>query len=119
MWDILFDRYNFKINFAYKDFQWESEASGTARVTVVIIGLSKKPLEHKRLFSFEEKKLIEENPKYMSPYLIGSDTELPIVRKSRSKLNNLPIIVKGSQPRDGGNYIFTDDEKTYFSCTRT
>ena len=114
LWRILFDKYHLEINFAYKDFKWESAARGRATVTVVIIGLSKKFLKHKRLFSFKEPELIEENPKYISPYLLGSDTELPIVKKSSSKLNDLPEICKGSQPRDGRNYIFTENEKTNF-----
>lgn len=114
LWDILFDRYNFEINFAHKDFQWESEGRGRATVTVVIIGLSKNHQESKRLFSIKNGKSEEENPEYISPYLIGNNTKLPIVKKSRSRLNNLPTIRKGSQPRDGGNYIFTHNEKSDF-----
>ena len=41
LWPILFDRLNLEIDFAYRPFEWESEARGKASVYVVIIGLSK------------------------------------------------------------------------------
>jgi hypothetical protein len=114
LWDILLGKYNFKINFVFKDFKWKSDARGAATVTVVIIGFSKTSMDKKRLFYLAENKIVEENPKYISPYLIGSDIELPIVRKTSSSLNNLPTIIKGSQPRDNQHYIFTHDEKRSF-----
>ena len=56
----------------------------------------------------------EENPRYILPYLIGSDESLPIVSESPKSLNNLPKIKMGSKPIDGGHYIFTDVEKNDF-----
>lgn len=114
LWNILFDKYNLKINFAYKEFKWKSEARNKAIVRVVIIGLSKNNEEKKRLFHYIDEKIIEKNPIHISPYLIGSDHQLPLVKNTSKSLNGFTKVIKGSQPRDNGHYIFTDDEKMKF-----
>jgi len=114
LWPILFDKYGLNINFAHTQFKWQSEARGKAAVIVVIIGLSKSNKNKKRLFHYDAKKIIEENPKYISPYLIGSNEYLPIVKETPKLLNGLPKIVMGSKPIDDGHYIFTDNEKSEF-----
>lgn len=114
LFDILFERYNLKIDFAHQEFTWESEAPGKAAVTVVIIGFSKLGKKPKRLFFHnKDKEILEENPKVISPYLIGSDRQLPVVKMSSKILNNLPVIIKGSQPRTK-LLIFTTEEKNEF-----
>jgi len=114
LWPILFEKYGLDINFAYNEFKWESDSKGKATVNVIIVGLSKKNELKKRLFHEEDKTIIEENPKYISPYLIGSDEELPIVTETSNAINKLPKMIMGSQPIDDGNYIFSDEEKNEF-----
>ena len=114
LWPILSD-VGIEINFAYKSFKWDSEAKGKAQVTVTIIGFGKESNHKKRLFHYDEDgKPIEENSKFISPYLIGSDTVLPIVKESHKPLNKLPDLIIGTQPIDGGHYIFTDEQKNKF-----
>ena len=88
-----------------------SEAKGKAQVIVIILGLSKDDRSVKRLFDNNN---IEKNPKHISPYLIGTDHVLPLVQNSKKLLNKLPLMKDGSKPVDGGNFIFTDDEKNEF-----
>ena len=114
LWSTLLEKHGLKLNFAHRQFKWESEARGKAAVIVVILGLAKYNMMKKRLFHYDAGKLIEENPKFISPYLVGSNEELPIVNETSKRLNNLPPIVMGSKPIDGGHYIFTDDEKKEF-----
>jgi len=114
LFDLLFEKYNLKIDFAHQAFKWESEAPGKANVIVVIVGFSKIGKHPKRLFFYnDDKEILEKNPKFISPYLIGSDKQLPVVRMSSQILNNLPQIIKGSQPRTK-LLIFTTEEKHEF-----
>ncbi len=79
-------------------------------MAVVIIGLSKQKPNKTRLFDG----IIETNPSYISPHLIGSNIPLPIVKSASKNLNGLPRAVMGTKPADNGNYIFTDEGKTEF-----
>jgi hypothetical protein len=112
--DILFKNLGLHINFAHKQFKWTSEARGKAHVTVIILGLSKIDKKEKRLFYEKNKISLEESPKIISPYLIGMSKQLPVVKKISKPINNLPSMVTGSKPVDGGNYIFSKDEKKEF-----
>lgn len=114
LWPILLEKYGLSINFAYDDFKWESESRGKAAVIVIILGLSKKNMTEKRLFHYDKQGIIEEKPKSISPYLIGTSKVLPIVKETSKPLNGLPPIKMGSKPIDGGHYIFTESEKNEF-----
>ena len=114
LWPVLFDRYNVNIIFAHKSFKWKSEAKGKAQVTVVIIGLAKNFVGRKQLFHYDGEKIIEERPKHISPYLVGSTTLLSIVKKANNPLNGLPSIRLGSKLVDWGHYVFNDEEKNNF-----
>ena len=116
LWPILLEKYNLTINFAHRQFKWESEARGKAHVIVIVLGLSKNHKNKKRLFFIENKKTIEESPIYISPYLIGAAEQLPIIKETSKSLNGLPPMKMGSKPIDDGNYIFTENEKIDFLC---
>ena len=113
LWNILFS-YGLNITFAYTSFVWDSKAQGVARVTVIILGMSKNLTSKKRLFSFDGKKIVETNPKIIQPTLVGVDHVVSMVNNSTKSLNGLPEINFGTQPIDGGHYIFTDDTKREF-----
>ena len=114
LWPILLDNHGLEIIFAYKSFKWGSEIRGKAHVIVVIIGLSKKPKQVKRLFEIKHNAIIEEQCEYITPYLIATQKPFPIVKESSKPINKLPRMIMGSQPIDGGHYIFTTDEKNEF-----
>ena len=113
LWDIVYEK-GLEITFAYNSFKWESESKGKAQVIVVILGLSKKSKKQKRLFLIEDDVFTELNPKYISPYLVGSDTVLPLVKETFKSINGLPKMMLGTTPIDDGNYIFSTSEKHEF-----
>ncbi len=121
LWPILFDRYKLDIAFAHRTFAWGSDARGMAHVHVVIIGLAKRsdaPRE-KRLFSYDDPKSDPQESKHaaLSSYLFdagGLADSRVVVKESAQALNELPKLIIGSKPIDGGHYIFNADERAAF-----
>ncbi len=95
-----------EIFFAYQSFMWKNNAKNNAGVSVEIIGL-REPDNRlpKAIYSNEKKKLV----KNISPYI--TESENYFVEAANSPLNNLPRMVMGSMPRDGGNLILSEEEK--------
>jgi len=93
------------INFAYRTFVWSNEAKGKAAVHCVIIGFSFTNALHKYIYDENVKKEVTQ----INSYLV----EAPIIFiDSRSKpLCSVPPMRFGSMPRDGGGFVFTDEEK--------
>ena len=112
LWISLLEKYDLTIEFAYRPFKWGSESPGMAHVHVVIVGFGKK-IGNKRLFHTADDEIVEENPAVISPYLFGTDS-IRVVLESSKPINGLPRVKTGSKPIDGGNYIFTDEQKTEF-----
>ena len=48
----------------------------------------------------------------INPYLVEGKNF--IITKRREPICNVPQMIKGSMPNDGGNYLFTKDEKDEF-----
>ena len=111
LWPTILDDYGMRIQFAYRSFKWGSEAPGMAHVHVVIIGLGRDDVQC-RLFHTDDQTL-EENPRAISPYLV-SVKRARVVRETPKPLNGLPRMAIGSQPIDGGHYIFNDAKKKEF-----
>lgn len=106
LWGTLFEKYTLQINFAYRTFRWDSEASLKAHVHCVIVGFSLK--EHdkkKRLYENDRIKYVDN----INAYLVDAPM---IFIKSRSKpISAVPKLTKGNQPTDGGNLILSEKEK--------
>jgi type I restriction-modification system DNA methylase subunit len=114
LWNELFNRYQIKIHFAHRTFKWSNEAKGAAAVHVVVIGFANFNINEKTIFEYED---IKGEPhellvKNITPYLVeGND----IFISSRNKsICNVPEIVWGNKPVDGGHLLFTDEEKKDF-----
>ncbi|MBD2394094.1 DUF559 domain-containing protein [Cyanobacterium aponinum FACHB-4101] len=114
LWNILFNKYNIKINFAHQTFKWSNEAKNNAAVYCVIIGFSTSEKSEKRLFQYENIKSEphEINVKNINPYLV-SGANL-IIERRRQPLCKVPKIGIGNKPIDGGYYLFTSPEKEEF-----
>jgi hypothetical protein len=114
LWSALFQRYGMKIHFAHRTFSWESEARGKAHVHVVIVGFGAFENDHKHLYDYEtgqqEAQMV--GVKNISPYLVEGD-DLVIMNRT-SPLCDVPAIIKGNQPTDDGNFLFTTQEKQDF-----
>ena len=111
LWKPLMKENNAEINFAYRTFKWSNESkSKKAAVHCVIIGFSD-------YFNHKEKKIFGskvqcENIVNINPYLVNAQN---IIVTSREKpICDVPQIGIGNKPIDGGNYLFTKEEKEKF-----
>ena len=109
LWFIL-DQLGLEIQFAYKSFRWNSETHGKAGIIVIILGISKQITDQKQLYDDNTIKIVS----HITPYLNAASKKLPIVQSSSKQLNDLPDLIMGSKPIDGGHYIFTEQEKDEF-----
>jgi type II restriction/modification system DNA methylase subunit YeeA len=103
-----------KIFFAHRTFQWNNEARGKAAVHCVIIGFAGFDVSPKWLFEYEDIKGEPHKTKAqnINPYLVDAPNTLLL--NSSQSICNVPEIGIGNQPIDGGNYLFTEEEKKYF-----
>ena len=106
----------YQIAFAHQTFAWESEARGAAHVHVVIIGISQAPRARK-LFEYPD---IGADPfvrsvSNINPYLIEVETG-PIHGRSTPLAPDLPQVMYGNKPTDGGNLVVEADEITAFQA---
>jgi hypothetical protein len=114
LWNELFNKYKIKIHFAHRTFKWGNEAKGNAAVHVVIIGFANFDIDKKIIYEYEDIKgePHEVAAKNINPYLVEGK-EVLIVSRSKS-ISTTPEIVWGNKPVDGGNLLFTDEEKNDF-----
>lgn len=140
LWNHLFRQFKLKIHFAHRTFTWASEARGKAHVHVVIIGFAAFDTTNKRIYDYEGRAgsplpaasadhlpkrrarsdapyqptntITVSSAKNISPYLVeGSD--LAITNRSKP-ISDVPEMGIGNKPIDGGNYLFTPEEKADF-----
>ena len=111
IWQPLFERFNIHIDFAYRTFRWDSEADIKAHVHCVIIGFSAKGSvlggipSSKRIYISDLQSIPAKN---INAYLIDAqDTWV----NSRSKpICDVPEMIYGSKPTDGGFLFLKEDE---------
>ena len=107
LWKPMFEDLNVHIDFAYRTFQWDSEASIKAHVHCVIIGFSQATSVKKHLL-FEEGKITEaEN---INPYLVNAPTVYIESRKTPLS-KDAPIMYIGCEMKDDGYYTLSEEEK--------
>ena len=103
-----------RVNFAHRPFAWTSEASGVAHVYVVIIGFAMRDAAKKHIYEYygaggEPHEMQAVN---INGYL--ADAPDVLVESRSTPLCDVPEIVFGSMPNDGGALLFTDEEKRAF-----
>ena len=106
IWGTLTKEYQIHINFAYRTFIWDSEATEKAHVHCVIIGFSVGS-------NSNEKMLVEgDSVNYVSNinfYLVPADNIF--ITKTSKPLCGQPAMIYGSEPREGGNLILSSEER--------
>lgn len=106
LWGELFKR-GIHINFAYRTFKWNSEATEKAAVHCVIIGFATFSRNEKVLYNIKGE---EQKATNISPYLTpGANT---LVVAHTKPLCNVPRMSFGNQPRDGGHFVVSAEERT-------
>ena len=110
VWKPLFERFGIHIDFAYRTFRWDSESEQKAHVHCVIVGFSSiKSDKPKRIFTADGQTIEVSN---INPYLIDAEN---IWIESRNKpICDVPQMSSGGKPVEGGNLIFTSEEKEEF-----
>ena len=96
------------INFAHQTFIWDSEANDKAHVHCVIIGFSRFNRNNKWLYNGETSSVA----KNINPYLIDGDNT--IVRSRNKPLCDVPKMIYGNKPADGGHLIIEADDYESF-----
>lgn len=103
---------NIKIDFAYRTFRWDSEADIKAHVHCVIMGFSAKSSQNTRqkLIYINNSQSIKATN--INPYLLDADD---VIVESRNKpLCDVPPMIYGNKPADGGNLIIEPNEYDEF-----
>lgn len=108
LWKPLFES-GIHIDFAHRTFRWDSEATSKAHVHCVIVGYSCAPNSRPRRIYVDGREQIVSN---INGYLI--DAANIFVESRSNPLCHVPEIGIGNKPIDGGNYLFTEDEKVEF-----
>jgi hypothetical protein len=109
LWPLIFNDGN-AIVFAHTSFKWSNLASKNAGVTVVIVGVGRKPIAGGRIFYTDiEGAQIVQDVAAINPYLIRGGAQ--IVDPARVSLGGLGVMVKGNQPSDGGHLCLTKDAR--------
>lgn len=105
VWKPLYDRFGIHIDFAHRTFRWDSEASLKAHVHCVIVGFSiAENKASRRLFNNGTELLV----KNINAYLVATDD---VFIESRTKaINNVPKMLSGNRPTDGGYLILSSEE---------
>ena len=100
----MWERLDVCINFAWPTFRWDNEASEKAHVHCVIIGFSHN--EHERKYLYDDSGAHRCNN--INVYLADAPN---VIVSSRSKsICDVPQMIYGNKPVDGGNLIFTKVE---------
>ena len=118
LWEELFKN-GIVLNFAYRTFKWDSEATSKAAVHVVIIGFSYAPAtshwnlssqssRKKRIFDGDTVKEVSNINGYLA------DAPDVFIKSRVNPLCDVPKIGIGNKPIDGGNYLFKEDEMQEF-----
>lgn len=106
LWNDLINQ-GFKIDFAYRTFRWDNGAKGEAHVHCVIIGFSRtKRYPIKLIFTSDNQTIVAKN---INGYLCDAPDIL--IQKRNEPLPNVPVVIKGYQPTDGGFLILDDSQK--------
>ena len=106
VWKPLYDRFGIHVDFAHRTFRWDSEASLKAHVHCVIVGFSVAPnSQERRLFTSERMQIVEN----INAYLLDAPN---VFIDSRSiSICNVPQMVYGNKPTDGGFLFLTAEER--------
>ena len=104
IWKPLKELFGIHIDFAHRTFRWDSEASLKAHVHCVIVGFSNVNVP-KVIYDNDKQNKVEN----ISAYLI--DAPDIYIESRTNALCNVPKMVYGNKPVDGGFLFLTPEEK--------
>ena len=105
IWKPLKELFGIHIDFAYRTFRWDSEASQKAHVHCIIVGFSSTRSQPKLLFDGEKQSKAEN----INSYLI--DAQDIYIETRQKPLCDVPQMLNGGKPTEGGFLILTEEDK--------
>ena len=110
IWKPMFEKFGIHFDFAYRTFQWDSEASLKAHVHCVIIGFSSCECQKEKvIYLNDNNKIYTDN---INGYLLNAPNVF--IKKSSKPLCDVPQMIRGSSPVDDGNLLLTNNEKAEY-----
>ncbi len=103
IWKPLNEMFGLQIDFAYRTFQWDSEANLKAHVHCVIIGFSDGRSTCRKSPKYIFDNGLKQEAANINFYLM--DAPNVFIESRTTPLCDVPEITKGCQPTDGGNLI--------------
>jgi len=104
IWKPLKEMFGIHIDFAYRTFRWDSEASLKAHVHCVIVGFSLGGDSSKVIYDNDKQKEVN----HINAYLIDAPD---VFVESRSKsICDIPLMTTGNRPSDGGHLIINEED---------
>ena len=95
-----------RIDFAFRTFRWDSEVEIKAHVHCVIVGFScSESVKEKTIYLNDSQSIASSN---INGYLIDSPDVF--VESRKVPLSQVPEMLFGSMPNDGGNFILSEEE---------
>ena len=110
VWKPLYERFHVHIDFAHRTFIWDSEASQKAHVHCVIVGFSTKLNTKERVLYSSDRFQVVDN---INAYLVNAPDIF--VESNKKPICDVPEMVKGSSPVDGGNFFLDQEAYNLFS----
>lgn len=101
-----------RIKFAHRTFQWDSEAPGKAAVHCVIIGFTRDRAKKRRLWDYltaRSEPLEATGVRSINAYLVDGP-EILVGKRTTPLAPDLPMVDYRSKPADGGNLIITPED---------
>lgn len=109
IWKPLKQKYGVHIDFAWRTFIWDNEASQKAHVHCVIIGFSLGNSVRPFILNTDGNKV---RVNHINPYLIDADDVF--IEARQKPLADVSEMSSGGKPVEGGFFIFTEEEKESF-----
>ena len=106
IWRPLFERFGIHIDFGYRTFIWDSEASSKAHVHCVIVGFSCVHSAQTYTIYSDGTAIDAVN---INPYLV--DAETVFIEGRSTPLCDVPQLLNGGKPTEGGYLILTKQER--------
>ena len=104
LWTYLFKR-GVVVNFVHQTFKWTSESEDLAAVHCVIVGFANFHAKNKKIFYSNGVRVVEN----INAYLLDAPNVI-VLPQANPLRKDVPPMIVGSCPTDGGNFLLTADE---------
>lgn len=104
LWTYLFKR-GVIVNFIHQTFKWTSESADIAAVHCVIVGFANFHAPSKKIFNGQSVRVVDN----INAYLLDAPNVV-VLPQANPLRQDVPPMIVGSCPTDGGNFLLTAEE---------